>query len=890
MINRFFKIFTFLLLGCVFQAAAQTVITGTVTDIAGVAVSNASVAVVGKDSVTVLSFAISNASGHFKIPLPKPDISPLLKVSVIGYRTVFITAGNNGPVTVKLQPDVKALREVNVHPDKLLVKKGDTLSYDVSSFAKKQDRTIGDVIKNLPGVTMGANGQISYNGRPINKFYIDGDDLLDNKYNLASTTVPADAVDKVQVFENHQPIKALRGSVKSDQAALNLKLKNAAKLHVFGTGEFTGGLPRAYGGKADIMLFKDKVKFLNTAAYNNTGNDLSYNVESHTLEDLLNEFDRPLNRQMLSTRTISDPQFDRERWLFNKSALFTINNLVKLNADNSVRVNAYYRPSVFDQDYSSSIRYFLPNGNLNQSENERIHSSLGTVFASFDFQNNGSKLFIDNKLDAQLQNEHANAQLNTEAGEAMQYLKNRHDNFNNSFRLVNPLRNNLLMELSSQTGYVSHPERLTIMPGIYPTALNSDSAYASALQNIAKHAFYTKNKMSLKFGAGKFQQAYNVGYDFLHSEIDSRINTEQYTGTVSELPDMFKNATTWNNSTISAAGSFGYNLRDFQFTASLPISYQHISFSDHLHTAADSSLSAILFSPAVSIKWNLTVKQTIALRGNRSISFGEPEDILPGEIIANYRTIFNNNNVINRRESYNSNISYTFRNPINILFVTTGLTYSSITNNTITRLQFGTDGLITRNRAYFTNKANRLMLIADISKYLFDLKSTIRGGFNLSLSHQEQVQNGVLLHVVNKGLNINAEFNAKPSDRYNFNYRVDYLLANNKNKEEQINTGTTTNEVRQKLSFTLFLQRDLYFQTFNQFIILHSADVQNNIFFNDLKLSYTLPGTKTDVSLACTNTFNKKLFIAQSLDLNSSEIDVFRFRPRTVFASVRLVF
>lgn len=55
---------------------------------------------------------------------------------------------------------------------------GDTIIYNVGSFAQQQDRSIGDVLKRMPGIDVANHGKIQYQGEDINKFYIEGSDLL----------------------------------------------------------------------------------------------------------------------------------------------------------------------------------------------------------------------------------------------------------------------------------------------------------------------------------------------------------------------------------------------------------------------------------------------------------------------------------------------------------------------------------------------------------------------------------------------------------------------------------------------------------------------------------------------------------------------------------------
>ena len=52
--------------------------------------------------------------------------------------------------------------------------KGDTLVFNVARYANAKDNAIIDVIKRLPGIKVEDDGTIKYQGKPINKFYIDG--------------------------------------------------------------------------------------------------------------------------------------------------------------------------------------------------------------------------------------------------------------------------------------------------------------------------------------------------------------------------------------------------------------------------------------------------------------------------------------------------------------------------------------------------------------------------------------------------------------------------------------------------------------------------------------------------------------------------------------------
>jgi hypothetical protein len=68
---------------------------------------------------------------------------------------------------------------------------------------------------------------------------------------------------RVQVLENHQPMKVLKDAVQSESAAMNIVLKDKARLKIMGTGDAAVGTPSVYNVSANAMLFQKKVKFIN---------------------------------------------------------------------------------------------------------------------------------------------------------------------------------------------------------------------------------------------------------------------------------------------------------------------------------------------------------------------------------------------------------------------------------------------------------------------------------------------------------------------------------------------------------------------------------------------------------------------------------------------------
>ena len=245
-----------LLLFASLSAVAQVDVRGMVIDReANELLVGASVIVKGADG-KIKKFASTKADGTFSMQLPSLD-----SVSF--------------PLTVYMEAGATLLKEVTVKADRIR-EQGDTITYNVGSFAQQQDRSIGDVLRRMPGIDVSQSGKIQYQGEDINKFYIEGSDLLGGKYGIATNGISHDDVGAVEVMENHQPMQVLSGISFSDKAAINLKLKNKAKATWSFHGDAGGGWSwqpegAIWDGELFAMAAMSGFQNITTFRTNNTG-------------------------------------------------------------------------------------------------------------------------------------------------------------------------------------------------------------------------------------------------------------------------------------------------------------------------------------------------------------------------------------------------------------------------------------------------------------------------------------------------------------------------------------------------------------------------------------------------------------------------------------------
>lgn len=289
-----------------------------------------------------IAFRNTGEDGSFSLQVTDSKVVKSLSVSYLGFVQKTITVSEYKPgMTIYMHQDAIEIKEVEVK-SKRLQQNSDTLIYSVAGFRQKQDRSIADVIAKMPGLDVSDKGTITYQGKPINKFYIEGMDLMGGKYAMASENLSAKKVKNVEVLRNHQPIKALKGIHFSDQAALNLILEDEAKEVLNGLIELGAGAQVQKGigndflcdGRAVSMLFGRKHQNLSMYKWNNTGKDIQHEIRDLTSSSDLEDNDVP----WINDIAVSAPDLKLERYNCNNTHIAATNWLFKTGKNADLRL------------------------------------------------------------------------------------------------------------------------------------------------------------------------------------------------------------------------------------------------------------------------------------------------------------------------------------------------------------------------------------------------------------------------------------------------------------------------------------------------------------------------------------------------------------------------
>jgi hypothetical protein len=131
-------------------------------------------------------------------------------------------------------PDVSTkLEEVIVYANKEPIYfRGDTLVYVADSFARKENAVVEDLLKNLPGITVDGDGNITSQGRQVTKVLVDGDEFFGADPTIATRNLMADGVSTVEIYETEDETSG--GNSEEKIQVLDVRLKEEAKKGYFG--------------------------------------------------------------------------------------------------------------------------------------------------------------------------------------------------------------------------------------------------------------------------------------------------------------------------------------------------------------------------------------------------------------------------------------------------------------------------------------------------------------------------------------------------------------------------------------------------------------------------------------------------------------------------------
>ncbi len=152
---------------------------------------------------TVKSGAVTDIDGNYQIDLNKKG-NYKINYSYVGYQSITKTVDLDADthlVELPMTASSQTLKSVTVATKEIRAEqKGDTAQFNANAYKTNQDASAEDLVTKMPGVTSDNNG-VKVNGETVQQILVDGKPFFGTDPSLALKNLPAEVIDKIQVFD-----------------------------------------------------------------------------------------------------------------------------------------------------------------------------------------------------------------------------------------------------------------------------------------------------------------------------------------------------------------------------------------------------------------------------------------------------------------------------------------------------------------------------------------------------------------------------------------------------------------------------------------------------------------------------------------------------------------
>jgi hypothetical protein len=732
----------------------------------------------------MIAFGTTNKSGKYNLGFENQTGMLTLNFQHISYNSkVQNTANRSQQLNVSLSSKTLMLREVSVATP-TVIHKTDTVSFNVGSFKTAGDRSIEDVIKRLPGVEVNDDGKIAYQGKDISKFNIEGLDMLGGKYTLASRNVQVKDVSRVEMIENFQDIKQLRGKEYSNQVALNLKLTKEAQMRLLGTAELGGGVRGEdvlYHGVLTGMTFAKKLQFIGTLKANNYGNSLSGEVVGFYRNDNITNVMNGLMNSDLS----SSPPLTANRFQQKNDLMTSLNSVLKITENVILRVNADYTRDQKQFQSEITSNYFVNNNNVEIKETQSPLYLKNMLKATVDLQVNSSKIYIDNAISFVASNVDNHFGVITGGNSIQQNVTNNLKGIQNRFNFFKKT-NKRQYNFASLVSYSDMPDnRLTISgaPGVTGEFYQAGRGTTFATSNSTSFGYDLSRVSQLSLSL-----SLNAKYDRIYTHLQrgdsSILNRNQGLNITTSISPVYRLQS--------------LNQR-YGLTIGLPVNFYNLAYLNRLNPNADFYYNMPFFSPKIDGHYIFSAFTKLEFNSGINNSIGDITDFVVNPIQTSYNQQTAKSGILAKSSNFSSRLSFEFKKPVEMFFSDCSVMYSTEKRNILgsqtvnagaTNVGISTSGIADENTS------ESISARGTVTKVISAIGTKLNLNSSYGISSGVQIRQGIKTDINSTNFRISPDVNTRISKHLEISYSFDYSLSS----QQAVNFTTTYHQQSHNIS------------------------------------------------------------------------------------------
>lgn len=870
---------------CGLSTVAQYQIKGFIYTKDGEPIKNASILLhsVSEASKTLLSFSFADKNGFYILDIQNSHSPYLITVKADSYRNVerLINLAKDSLIMEEnfiLQSSVSFLDTVNIDLKFQISKTGDTLTFNPEAFSLKNETTIEQLLARLPGMEIAENGAISFNGSPVNRVLIDGDDLFKKNYQQLTQNAAPKIIDKIELIKNYQKDPLLKEFRQTNGQVINLTLKEKYKKYLFGNG--TVGYGNESNKVGDLFLIKlsPKTKIQTGVNYNTTG--IVYAKSNDFKPDDLNS-----NERQFFSYNQASPLLNIDQYYFpnipmyyqQKNSSFQVysNALFKKKGWESV-LNAKYATDDVQQNQGTSTLY-NDGTNLFSEYAGFVKNDLQEYNFTASKMSKRESMYFNTSLTNRARDYHLQTLSNLSL-QTTQQLNGRDLMGQFNFSYFNKLKEGLLWSLTlgyfNQTIHGNLETSPDFLFWLFPNNLSFHDLQSKVKTNLR----YTKLKSGLSFGKKKWRNEIGVAFTSENRSFISTLGTKDIAAGTTEIP--FQNNTNFNQPFFS-----------FQYTGALNLSKKNILNISVLNEPHFTKYRLeTLYSKKAKFFYDYSIGISSKMRtANYNLTMGIKKQLPEMDLF--YPNFIQNSfhNLESGLVDLNGESSTYFKGNYNITSLKLGLISFFALSISHDKAYFvnnlNTMGIgISQSFLYHPHTTNRMFFLTNSQKTLgdlpFHLKTNIFYFRNSLLYAFNDVINKADIQSLNAALSLKSQFKSVVNGEYTFS------ILNTKNKVNSPDKRTSSVS-------TIINKANLYLTSpklFNTTITLNNISSKNisfNAIFLDVVVNKKIWKEKLLVELSARNIFDKKEISTQIISPTSIQQNSIRIRGSEFFVKIR---
>lgn len=760
LIHRLLTAFT---LSCFSLSAFSADINGIVVDsISGAPIENVLVrAIEGKK---VVAYTSTNTSGVYNIKIEIPTSHITLSFQHISFESKSVHVDKDTrQIDVRLTLKMVQLREFSVKAAKVLVKT-DTVSYNVASFTSASDRSFEEVIQKMPGIKVLDNGGIQYQGKNISQFSIEGLDALNGKYVLATRNLQAKDVNRVEMIENFQKKKMLRGKEQSEDVAMNLRLSNSAKSKLIVTHEIGVGVREKdllYHGAMTGLIFTKRYQFVGALKTNNWGRPLAEEITNHYNI----HYTTNAAYDLASNNLASSPPLSYNLYRQKNEVMTSLNTVIQLSGDKTVAINASYLRDRNRYHYQTVSTYYLNNSRTTITEDQTPDYATDYITARIDYSLNSSKKYVKNITSFEAKRIDNTFDLLYNSNDIRQSVKSNLTSLRNDAEIHTQIGKKRYRLISS-LGYSQLPEKRLTFTG-------TDGQSGDFYQVLKGENVFTNNGTSLDYSIGKnstlgvwlnILAKYDWIYTCLQRNDSSILNRNE-----GLFIDLF------------AKPNYRFDAPDkrYGFNASVSLHNFIMRYKNHILQDADYNQDIPLINTSFSSYYTFSAATKINLFGGINTNIGDFTNFIVNPIQVDYKQTSSQSGILAKNKTSSVGIKLIYQKPMTLFFSNGSVSYSLNNRNILngktltgdsTNIGIGTLGIKDNNAS------NSLSLSGYVAKGINAKSTSFSLSSSYSMTQSNQLRQGIKMDVNGQFFSITPQIKNEIVKKVNLDYSMQYRV------------------------------------------------------------------------------------------------------------------